>query len=142
MTPWKFVSIPQLDLVAVVLAVKISALIKKELEMEELIEYFWTDRKVVLGYIVNDSRVFKTFVANRVQAIQEHSSPTQWNYIPSENNLARDDSRGMTFKVIFLSFLGGFRVQHVYGNHDQVGRSLQLKEQIKMIHLIWNERSR
>ena len=70
-TPRKFVSIPRLELVEAVLTVKISALIKKELEMEELTEYFWTDSKVVLGYISNDSRAFKTFVANRVQVIQE-----------------------------------------------------------------------
>ena len=66
-TPRNFVSIPRLELVAAVLAVKISALIKKEIEMEELTEHFWTDRKAVLEYIANDSRAFKTFVANRVQ---------------------------------------------------------------------------
>ena len=76
-TPKKFVSIPLLELVAAVLAVKIFALIKKELEMEELAGYFWTDSKVVLGYIANDSRYFKTFVGNRVQAIQEYSSANQ-----------------------------------------------------------------
>ena len=39
-TPRRFVSIPRLEIVAAVLAVKISALIRKELEMEELTEYF------------------------------------------------------------------------------------------------------
>ena len=97
-TPRKFVSIPRLELVAAVLAVKISALIKKELEMEKLTEYFWTDSKVVLGYIVNDFRAFKAFSANRVQAIQEYSSPKQLNYIPSEENPADGASRGMAFK--------------------------------------------
>ena len=97
-TPRKFVSIPRLELVAAVLAVKISTLIKKKLEMEELTEYLQVDRKVVLGYIANNSRAFKTFVANRVQAIQEYSSANQWNYIPSEDNPADDTSRGMTFK--------------------------------------------
>ena len=38
--PRKFVSIPRLELVAAFLALKISTLIKKELEMEELTEYF------------------------------------------------------------------------------------------------------
>ena len=97
-TPRTFVSIPQLELVAAILAVKIFVLIKKELQMEELTEYFWTDSKVVLGYIANDSRAFKTFVANRVQAIQEYSSANQWNYIPPEHNPADDSSRGMGFK--------------------------------------------
>ena len=97
-TPRKFVFIPRLELVAAVLAVKISTLIKKELEMEELTEYFWTDSKVVLGYITNYSRAFNTFVANTVQAIQEYSGANQWNYIPSEDNPANDTSRGIAFK--------------------------------------------
>ena len=97
-TPRRFISIPLLELVAAVLAVKISVLIKKELEMEELTEYFWTDSKVVLGYIANDSRAFKTFVANRVQAIQEFINANQWSYIPSEDNPADDASRGMAYK--------------------------------------------
>ena len=91
-TPRKFVSIPPLELVAAVLAVNISALFTKELEMEELTEYFWTDSEVVLGYIANDSRAFKTSVANRVQAIREYSSANQWNYIPSKDNPADDAS--------------------------------------------------
>ena len=79
----------RLELVAAVLAVKISALIKKELEMKELTEYSWTDSKVVLGYIANDSRAFKTFVANRVQAIQEYSNPNQWMAFKIFSNITR-----------------------------------------------------
>ena len=75
--PWKFASILRLELVAAHLAVNISALVKKELEMEELTEYFSTDSEVVLGYIAKDSRAFKTFVTNRVQTIQEYSSANQ-----------------------------------------------------------------
>ena len=124
----KFVSIPRLDHVVAVLAVKISALIKKELEMEELTEYLWTDSEVVLGYIANDSRPFKTFVANRVQAIQEYSTPNQRRTIQLTLLEVWD-------LKIFLTLLGGFRF------HNQVGRSLQLKNQFKMIHLISNRRS-
>ena len=40
LTPRRFVSIRRLELVAAVLAIKISALIKKELEMEKLTKYF------------------------------------------------------------------------------------------------------
>ena len=37
-------------------------MIKKELQLQEFDEYFWTDSRVVLGYIANDTRAFKTFV--------------------------------------------------------------------------------
>ena len=96
--PKKFVSIPRLELVAAVLSVKISNMIKKELQLQELDEAFWTDSRVVLGYIANDTRAFKTFVANRVHMIQENSNVKQWKYVPTKENPADDTSKGMNFK--------------------------------------------
>ena len=76
--PKMFVSILGLELAAAVLSVKILNMIKKELQLQELDEYFWTDSRVVLGYIANDSRTFKTFFVNRVHMIQENSNVEQW----------------------------------------------------------------
>ena len=97
-TPKRFVSISRLELFAAFLAVKISALIKKDLVVGNLKEYFWTDNRFVLGYIANDFRGFKIFVANRVQPSHEYSSANQWSYIPSEDNLVDYSPRGMTIK--------------------------------------------
>ena len=72
--PKMFASIPRLELVAAVLSVKISNMIKKELQLQQLDEYFWTDSRVVLGYIANDTKAFKTFVVKRVHMIQENSN--------------------------------------------------------------------
>ena len=69
--PKKFISVPRLKLNAGVLSVKIACLLKKDLKLEKIKEWFWTDSRVVIGYIKNDSRRFKTFVANRVQQIRE-----------------------------------------------------------------------
>lgn len=49
---------------------------------------YFTDSKVVLGYIGNRTRRFYTYVSHRVTSIQEFSSPEQWNYVPSERNPA------------------------------------------------------
>ena len=68
--PTKFISIPRPELNAAVLSVKMACLLKKELKLEEIKEWFWTDSKVVIGYIKNYARRFKTFVANRVQQIR------------------------------------------------------------------------
>ena len=95
--PTRFVSTPRLEPFTAVLAIKISALVKKELEIEELTEHFSTDHKVVLKYIVNGSRVLQMFVANSKQAIQEYSSVNQWSYILSEDNPVDGASRGMEF---------------------------------------------
>ena len=59
--PKKFISMPRLELNAAVLSVKMACLLKKELKLEEIKEWFCTDRRVVIGYIKNDSRRFKTF---------------------------------------------------------------------------------
>ena len=92
--PKKFVSIPRLELTAAVLSVKMACLLKKELNLGEVNLYFWTDSKVVLGYIRNDTRRFKTFVVNRIYQIKENTNVEQWSYIPTKKNPAEDASRG------------------------------------------------
>ena len=69
--PKKFISMPRLELNAVVLSVKTACLLKKDLKLEKIKEWFWTDNRVVICYIKHDSRRFKTFVANSVQQIRE-----------------------------------------------------------------------
>ena len=94
-TPKKYVTIPHLELVAAVLSVKIAALTGRELDIEWKNETFWTDSKVVLGYINNNTKTFKIFVANRIQQIHEGSNVSQWRYAPSKMNPADDASRGL-----------------------------------------------
>ena len=94
-TPLKPVTVPRLELTAAVVSTKISAFLQKELKYGCVPEYFWTDSKVVLGYISNEARRFHTFVANRVQAIRDHTSPDQWHYVDTKDNPADDASRGL-----------------------------------------------
>ena len=65
--PLKPVTIPRLEFSAAVCSVRISQQLQRELEYTINQEYFWTDSKVVLGYIANESRRFHVFVVNRVQ---------------------------------------------------------------------------
>ena len=51
--------------------------LKKDLKLGEIKKWYWTDSKVVVGYITNDARRFKTFVANRVQQIRENNDVQQ-----------------------------------------------------------------
>ena len=74
---------------------KVACLLKKELKLEEIKEWFWTDSKVIIGYIKNDARRFKTFVANRVQQIRENTDAQQWCYVPTRENSADSTSRGL-----------------------------------------------
>ena len=76
-SPLKYVSIPRLELIAATLSVKIALLLQEELDIEINKEYFWTDSKVVLGYINNSSIRFKIFIGNRIQFIHDHSDVAQ-----------------------------------------------------------------
>ncbi|XP_078321623.1 uncharacterized protein LOC111100747 [Crassostrea virginica] len=93
--PLKVVTIPRLELTAAVLSVKMSLFLKRELNLSINREYFWTDSKVVLGYINNEARRFHVFVANRVQTIRDATEPHQWCYIESPSNPADHASRGL-----------------------------------------------
>ncbi|KAK3744013.1 hypothetical protein QZH41_004823 [Actinostola sp. cb2023] len=57
---------------------------------------FWTDSTCVLRYIENKDKRFQTFVANRVAAILDQSTETQWKYVETSLNPADEASRGMT----------------------------------------------
>ena len=62
-----FVSMPRLEVVAAVLSVKVASFLKKELQVDCFSKKFWSDSKVALGYIRNNAKKFKIFVANRIQ---------------------------------------------------------------------------
>ena len=47
--PLKFISIPQLELAAATLSVKVSRMIREETDVHINDEIFWTDSQVVLG---------------------------------------------------------------------------------------------
>ena len=76
-TPKKTVSIPRLELAAATISVNIGDKFKNQLEYDDIKDHYWTDRKVVLGFISNESRRFYTYVANRVQLIYEHTTLSQ-----------------------------------------------------------------
>ena len=86
--PMKYTSIPRIELAAAVLSTKMSGLVKKEFGFDDIAEYYWTDSKVVIGYLRNTQKRFKVFVANQVQQIRESSDVLQWHYIPSKMNPA------------------------------------------------------
>lgn len=94
-TPLKTLSIPRLELMAAVLSITMSRLLHKELTCQIDKEHFWTDSKVVLGYIRNDMKRFKVFVANRVQLIRTYSEPEQWQFVSTSENPADCLSRGL-----------------------------------------------
>ena len=93
--PVKPVTIPRLELAAAVMSIKVASVLNQELDFENIKHVYWTDSKVVLGYISNEARRFHVYVANRVQQIKAHSNTSQWKYVNSSENPADIASRGL-----------------------------------------------
>ncbi|XP_041471855.1 uncharacterized protein LOC121421260 [Lytechinus variegatus] len=107
-SPIKTVTVPRLELTAAVLSVKMSAFLQAELDLKIDREVFWTDSRVVLGYIKNETRRYHVFVANRVRQIRDESSPNQWRHVSTQDNPADAPSRGLTVDQLEASkwFMG------------------------------------
>lgn len=81
-------TIPRLELCAAVLSTEIAQYISEQLDIDLSKFWFYSDSKVVLGYISNQSRRFYTYVSNRVARIRQITSPEQWKYVSTNNNPA------------------------------------------------------
>lgn len=101
MSPTKVTTIPRLELTAV--SGTVSNLLREELLYSNVEEFFWTDTKVIIGYISNEARRFHTFVANRVQKIRNNTTPQQWFYVSTCENPADKASRRTTVDGLLSS---------------------------------------
>ena len=96
MAPTHTTSIPRLELCSAVLATQAVMMIRRELDVQIDEEVYYSDSKVVLGYIQNESRRFYVYVANRVQHIRNATAPSQWRYIDTARNPADLATRCVT----------------------------------------------
>ena len=95
-TPIKPVTIPRFELTAALVSAKISKLLQRELKYDNVTNIFWTDSRIVLGYIKNEEQRFHAFVANMVQHIRNLTEVSQWRHVTSADNPANCGSRGLT----------------------------------------------
>ena len=72
LAPKQATTIPRLELCAAVLAVKAVKWIIRELKLDVDEVVFYTDSRVVLGYIQNESRRFYVYVAKQNSDHPEH----------------------------------------------------------------------
>ena len=101
--PHQYVSVPRLELQAAITAVRAHAMILKEIDLNISLTFFWTDSKITLQYINNESHRFKTYVANRVSEIRDLSKSSQWRHCPGFLNQADDASRGLSAHQLLTS---------------------------------------
>ena len=88
LAPSHATTIPRLELCAAVLAIEITEFIMEEQAIKPHSITYYSDSKVVLGYIANETRRFYVCVGNRVERIRKSSSPEEWRYVPMHLNPA------------------------------------------------------
>ena len=96
-------TIPRLELCAAVLAVEIAQCALEQLDLPINSIKYYTDSKVVLGYITNDTRRCYIYVGNRVERIRKFSLPEQWNYVNTDHNSADSAIRSLPASEIHNS---------------------------------------
>ncbi len=84
--PQPVLTIPRLELCAAVLAVNIMETITTEIAVKFDEINFYTDSRVVFGYIYNEKHRFQVYVSNCVQRIRKSTNPGQWHYVSTEHN--------------------------------------------------------
>ena len=93
--PMRQLSIPRLELQAVVMAVRLKEQIVKEHELKIQSCNFWSDSTTVLQWIHNSHRKQQVFVANRVAEILDTTNVSQWNHVSGINNPADIGTRAI-----------------------------------------------
>ncbi|XP_033726768.1 uncharacterized protein LOC117316337 [Pecten maximus] len=86
-------TIPRLELCAASLAIEVAEIVSQELDIPPKSITYYTDSKVVLGYLNNKTRRFYVYVTNRVERILKFSEPHQWHYVRTSDNPADHGTR-------------------------------------------------
>ncbi|MCG8044651.1 MAG: A17 family peptidase, partial [Candidatus Thiodiazotropha endolucinida] len=94
LAPLKKMSIPRLELLAVVIGLKCLKYVKEQTKLPIIQLYLWTDSQCVLHWI-NSNKTLSVFVRNRVKEIKEYTD-VLISYVPSKENPADIASRGTT----------------------------------------------
>lgn len=95
LAPVREISIPRLELTAAVISVRLSKIIREELDATIQRVCYWTDSTSVLKCINNENKRFHTFESNRLTVIRSGSDPSEWKYVNREDNPADDGSKGL-----------------------------------------------
>ncbi|XP_060080540.1 uncharacterized protein LOC132559922 [Ylistrum balloti] len=93
-------SIPRLELCAALLAVEIVEILQEQIYTPSENMIFYSDSKVLLGYLKNRTRRFYVYVANRVSRILRFTKPVQWFYVESENNPSDQGTRFLSASML------------------------------------------
>ena len=88
-------TIPRQELCGALLLTQMLATVQAALDILDKDVHAWTDSSIILAWLDGHPREFKPFVANRVSAILDVTSPGTWRHVPTAQNPADCASRGL-----------------------------------------------
>ncbi|VDN54258.1 unnamed protein product [Dracunculus medinensis] len=89
--PIKTMTIPKLELLAILIGVRAAQFVIKQLEFENAQVILWSDSRCALHWTQNHSRLLPRFIQNRVEEIRK--AKFAYRYIRSECNIRSESSR-------------------------------------------------
>ena len=113
-------SVPRLELCAALVAAQLGETITESLSIAFDSFKYYSDSRVVLGYIHNTTRRFYNYVSNRVQRILCTTKAEQWGYINTKSNPADLGSRGCLSSDHLLVWLRGPDMLHTEDKDEEV----------------------
>ncbi|XP_036340310.1 uncharacterized protein LOC118749613 [Rhagoletis pomonella] len=91
--PIKPLTIPRLELQAAVLGTRMMNTIISEHSVRANRCVMWSDSRTVLKWLSSKHRRYKPFVAHRIAEILDVSKPSDWRWVPTNQNVADEATR-------------------------------------------------
>lgn len=101
--PTKKITIPRLELMAILIGVRLTDFVNKEINLKISKFFIWSDSQCCLYWIVSNKEQSR-FVKNRLDEIRKHRQ-FQFCYVPTNENPADLSSRGISVSELKLNEL-------------------------------------
>ncbi|XP_018365039.1 PREDICTED: uncharacterized protein LOC108762506 [Trachymyrmex cornetzi] len=99
--PLKTLSIPRLELNAIVLLSRLIKWVQMTLSTPSASVFGWSDSAVALAWLRQHPAKWQTFVADHVSEVQRTLPEARWNHVSSKDNPADCASRGLSAEELF-----------------------------------------